>query len=75
MRWNKPLAIGAAILSLGSGPLLLYCVFGPADGNPIGLGLLFFFTAPVGLAFGARGIALSKRAPGPAPRRGRGDWP
>ena len=81
MRWNKPLIIGAAVLALGSGPLLLYCVFGPADGNPIGLGLLFFFTAPFGLGFTARGLAILNRDIGagrrsvPPPRRDRGDWP
>jgi hypothetical protein len=29
------------------GPLLLYIAFGPADGNPIGLGLLAALGVPV----------------------------
>lgn len=41
------LAFGVA----GVAPLLLYIAFGPADGNPIGLGLLAVVAVPVG-AFG-----------------------
>jgi hypothetical protein len=37
------LAIGLC----GVGPLLLYVLFGPADGNPIGLGLLAVVAMPV----------------------------
>lgn len=37
------LTIGAA----GMLPLLLYTVFGPADGNPIGLGLLAVAVVPI----------------------------
>ncbi|MCC6610661.1 MAG: hypothetical protein IT515_13435 [Burkholderiales bacterium] len=48
------LALGAA----GVAPLLLYIAFGPADGNPIGLGLLAALAVPVG-AVGA-GIGLIK---------------
>ena len=40
--------IGVSVLGLSIAPLLLYVIFGPKDGNPIGLGLLFFFGAPVG---------------------------
>lgn len=39
----------------GTMPLLLYAAIGPADGNPIGLGLLAMVTVPfalVGLAVG-----------------------
>lgn len=47
----------SAVLGLvGVGPILLYALLGPKDGNPIGLGLLAFFTAPVatvGLVVGA----------------------
>jgi hypothetical protein len=52
--------IATVLLALSAGPLLLYCVFGPADGNPIGLGLLFFFGAPPSLLMLA--IALGLRA-------------
>lgn len=41
---------------VGVAPLLLYIAFGPADGNPIGLGLLAVLAAPV-CAIGA-GIGL-----------------
>jgi hypothetical protein len=37
------LAAGAGMI----GPLLLYIAFGPADGNPIGLGLLAMLGVPV----------------------------
>jgi hypothetical protein len=52
------LALGVGILALGTGPLLLYVVFGPKDGNPIGLGLLFFFSFPFGIGFAAWGLLL-----------------
>jgi hypothetical protein len=44
------LAFGVA----GVLPLLLYVAFGPADGNPIGLGLLMVATVP----FAALGAAI-----------------
>jgi hypothetical protein len=49
------LAAGIAVLLFGAGPLLLYGLFGPADGNPIGLGLMMIVAVPVGgmlIAFG-----------------------
>lgn len=40
--------LGSLVLGLvGAGPLLLYIVFGPKDGNPIGLGLLALAAVPV----------------------------
>lgn len=42
------LILGLAVLVFGAGPLLLYILFGPADGNPIGLGLLAMVAVPVG---------------------------
>lgn len=51
---------GVWVLGLTVGPLLLYVIFGPADGNPIGLGLLFFFGAPVGFVLMV--VGLVKRA-------------
>lgn len=39
----------------GIGPILIYALIGPSDGNPIGLGLLAFVTVPLvvtGLAVG-----------------------
>ena len=32
--------LGIAVFALCVTPLLLYILFGPADGNPVGLGLL-----------------------------------
>jgi len=47
---------GAAVLLLGVGPLLLYILLGPADGNPIGLGLLAVVAVPVGLCCAGFGL-------------------
>lgn len=47
---------GLGLALSGLGPLGLYVLFGPADGNPIGLGLWFIVAFPAGLilaAFGA----------------------
>jgi hypothetical protein len=52
--------LASILLTISAGPLLLYCVFGPADGNPIGLGLLFFFVTPPSLMLLA--VALGLRA-------------
>ncbi len=48
-RWSGA-TIALASLALGGAavlPLLLYIAFGPADGNPIGLGLLAALAVPV----------------------------
>lgn len=37
-----------AVAVAGVMPLLLYSVFGPEDGNPIGLGLLALLAIPTG---------------------------
>lgn len=39
--------ISVILLVLCVAPIMLYSAFGPADGNPIGLGLLMFFGWPV----------------------------
>lgn len=49
LRRYSGLAIVAGSVALGLAgwlPLLLYVWFGPADGNPIGLGLLAMATVP-----------------------------
>lgn len=48
-RWSGTQIIlaSAAIGGAGILPLVLYVAFGPADGNPIGLGLLAVVTVPV----------------------------
>lgn len=40
----------------GVAPLLLYIAVGPADGNPIGLGLLAVLAVPVGALGAAIGL-------------------
>lgn len=49
-RWSPAsfLKAGALVSVLGAAPLLLYTLLGPADGNPIGLGLLLVVAVPVG---------------------------
>lgn len=48
-----------AVLVFGWAPILLYMMFGPADGNPIGLGLLAWTSTPVSLILAvASGFAL-----------------
>ena len=54
-RWPAAafLKAGLALMAVGFLPILLYAMFGPADGNPIGLGLLMAVLVPVGfLLFG-----------------------
>ena len=42
------LVFGAAVALVGILPLWLYTMFGPPDGNPIGLGLLALAAVAVG---------------------------
>ena len=61
---------GFAVLAVGASPLLAYIAFGPKDGNPIGLGLLFVAAMPVALVLLAAGglgklAAAAKGRPGP----------
>lgn len=56
MPGTRTLLFGLAVLLFGAGPLLLYVLLGPADGNPIGLGLLAMVAVPVGL--GCAGLGL-----------------
>jgi hypothetical protein len=53
---SRMLIAGIAVLALGAGPLLLYIAFGPADGNPIGPGLLAMVAVPVGGILAAFGL-------------------
>jgi hypothetical protein len=49
-RWS-PMAFikaGVLVMLLGAAPLLLYTLLGPADGNPIGLGMLMVVAVPIG---------------------------
>ena len=44
----KALEIGGAILAIGTLPLLLYVMFGPKDGNPVGFGILMWLSWLIG---------------------------
>ena len=57
---NLLIKIGLIIAAAGSVPLLLYVIFGPKDGNPIGLGLLMCFAWVVGIAFVAAGLVANR---------------
>lgn len=50
---NLTTKVGMWILIVGTGPLLILVLLDflrfPVSDNPIGLGLLFFFTAPIGM--------------------------
>jgi hypothetical protein len=61
MKLSKLFWIGVVVAAASLAPLLLYVVFGPKDGNPIGLGLLFFFGTPVGVILTLVGLATSRR--------------
>ncbi len=56
--------LAGLVALLGIGPLLLYIAVGPADGNPIGLGLLAMLAVPAsgGLALAALIAAVVERA-------------
>jgi hypothetical protein len=55
-RGTTILMASAVILAVGLGPLCLYVVFGPADGNPIGLGLLAVASIPVAVVGAVVGL-------------------
>jgi len=52
-RWpfSRFLKISLILSAIGYIPLELYIRFGPSDGNPIGLGLLFVVGLFAGIAF------------------------
>ena len=49
-RWSGGAFIKAGLATMAAGflPIGLYTLFGPADGNPIGLGLLMVALVPLG---------------------------
>ncbi len=51
-RWSGfQILVGSLLVgAIGTLPLMLYIAFGPADGNPIGLGLLAVAVLPVAAA-------------------------
>ncbi len=53
------LKLGLVLAAVGYIPLQLYIIFGPPDGNPIGLGLLFVVGVFAGLSvIGVGAIAM-----------------
>ncbi len=50
--------IGLGIIGVSVAPLLLYVIFGPKDGNPVGLGLLMVFGVPVGIFISVVGAVI-----------------
>jgi hypothetical protein len=46
-RGLKLIALSLVVLLLSALPIMIYVAIGPADGNPVGLGLLFFAGAMV----------------------------
>jgi hypothetical protein len=65
LRGAKIMKASALLMLVGVGPIFLYALLGPRDGNPIGLGLLAFFSFPVasaGLVAGAIKLAAERLA-------------
>ena len=58
--WTTFTRLGLLLMAIGIGPILLYSLLGPADGNPVGLGLLMVVLVPVG--FLLLGVGLLKLA-------------
>ena len=58
--WTTFAKAGLLLMAVGIGPILLYSLLGPANGNPLGLGLLMVVLVPVG--FLLLGIGLLKLA-------------
>lgn len=65
LRWS------VLIAAAGIGPLLLYIAVGPADGNPIGLGLLAMVAAPAAATLALVGAAQWIVGKAAAAARGR----
>jgi hypothetical protein len=46
--YGKKILLGSGVVAaVGAGPLLLYILLGPANGNPVGLGLLAMLALPL----------------------------
>ena len=53
---RKLVKAGALLIAVGILPIGLYSLFGPADGNPIGLGLLMVVLVPIGFLLLGTGL-------------------
>jgi len=61
MKLSKLFWAGVIVAACSVLPLLLYVIFGPKDGNPIGLGLLMVFGVPVGVLLLVSGLVTGRR--------------
>jgi hypothetical protein len=61
VKLSKLSRAGAVVAGLSLAPLVLYVIFGPKDGNPIGLGLLMFFGVPIGVLLFVVGFITARR--------------
>jgi hypothetical protein len=61
MKRPKLFWIGVVVAAASMAPLLLYVMFVPKDGNPIGLGLLMVFGVPLGLLLLVIGLVTGRR--------------
>jgi Na+/melibiose symporter-like transporter len=55
---RRLLIVSVLMLILCVSPIMLYAVFGPADGNPVGLGLLMYFGGAVFTGLSVVGAVL-----------------
>ena len=57
-RWSGAAFIKAGLATMAAGflPIGLYTLVGPADGNPIGLGLLMVVLVPAGFLLAGIGV-------------------
>lgn len=53
---RKLVKAGALLIAVGILPIGLYSLFGPADGNPIGLGMLMVVLVPIGFLLLGTGL-------------------
>jgi hypothetical protein len=54
--WTTFAKAGLLLMAIGFLPIALYSLFGPADGNPNGLGLLMVVLVPVGFLLLGTGL-------------------
>jgi dipeptide/tripeptide permease len=53
---RKLVKLGALLMAIGILPIALYSLFGPADGNPVGLGLVMVVLVPIGFLLVGTGL-------------------
>ena len=58
MNYKKIIYLGFTLLFITTAPLVLVSIFSPAS-NPIGLGIIFYFGAPVALLILLIGVIMA----------------